>query len=122
MREDWRSCDKWLKQSEAVDMKPMSKSSLDKMLNSPQVCARKGDCGGRLTIEHPFARTGALSDHCIWLCEKHHGLGAYWNKRHFDKLLNKHLAYQQISDEELSKLKMSKAYLQEKEFLQKKFA
>lgn len=100
----------------------MKRSTINKMLSQPQVCARSSEgCNGRLTIEHPFGRTGPLADHCIWLCEKHHGLGPYWSKQFFDKLFNKHVAYQRIPDTDIKKLKMSHTYLQEKRFLERKY-
>jgi len=86
------------------------------MLDRPQVCARAGlDCSGRMTIEHAFGRKMEASWNCIWLCWFHH-LGAGLSKE-----LNRHLAYQNITNEELKKYKLGEQMIVEKKFLKQKY-
>lgn len=104
--------------------KPIPKKVLNNFLdNTPKICARykEGGCSEHLTIEHPWARSGEMSHNLIYLCEKHHGLGAYWDKKHFNKEINKYHAYKNIPDEELSKMKLGNQYLQEKKYLMNKY-
>lgn len=95
----------------------MSKSVLKEVLSRPQICARinEGMCSGRLTIEHAFGRKMEASWNCLWLCWFHH-LGKGLNKE-----LNRHLAYQYATGEDLNRYKTAEAMRQEKLYLQKKY-
>jgi hypothetical protein len=103
---------------------PVGKSIPKKVLNTfleetPKLCVRRkdGNCSTHLTIEHPFGRSGELSHVLIWLCERHHGLGAYWSKEDFNKEINKYYGYLTVDDKDLAKMKLGNQYLQEKKYL-----
>ena len=96
----------------------MNKKVLEHMLSKPQKCVRSGEgtCEGRLTIEHAFGRKYEAFWNTLWLCWFHH-IGAGLNKE-----LNRHLAYQQATDEDLRKLKSYQQMVTEKKYLEKKYA
>jgi len=87
-------------------------------------CARlqENKCEGRLSWEHSMGRKRQEAWNIICLCEKHAGIGRWWSKQYFNKELNRHLAYQNISMEELSRYKTGKEMIQEKLYLQQKYA
>ena len=104
-------------------MTPMNKKVLAEVLLRPQICSRinEGMCEGRMSIEHAFGRKYEALWNCIWLCEKHAGIGRWWDKQYFDKELNKHLAYKQSVDADLRRFKSYEQMKQEKIYLQKKY-
>lgn len=94
----------------------MNKKVLAEVLSRPQICARRNnECSGRITIEHSFGRKIEASWNCVLLCWYHH-LGGGMNKE-----INKHLAYQQATDEELMKFKLGTQMVQEKNYLKTKY-
>lgn len=98
-------------------MKSMNKQVLKEILSRPQVCARinEGTCKGRITIEHVFGRKYEQTWNCIILCWRHHLID-------LNKELNRHIAYQQASLEDLRKYsKAWKDYVQEKKYLEQKY-
>lgn len=102
-------------------MNKTPQSIIDDM-NKLRRCARyKEGCEGRLTIEHAFGRTRQERWQCIWLCEKHHGLGEWANKKHFDKEKNKYYAYLQTTDDHLMTYKTGAQWVQERKYLIEKF-
>ena len=95
----------------------MKKKVLEEVLERPRVCARKseGDCSGRLTIEHAFGRVNEQAWTCIILCWQHHLVD-------LNKDLNRHLALQQATEDDLKKYsKCWKEYVQMKKHLEDKY-
>jgi hypothetical protein len=102
-------------------MKPTPQSIIDDM-NKFRRCARyKEGCEGRLTIEHCFGRMRQERWQCIWLCEKHHGLGEWSNEAHFSKEKNKYYAYLQTTDDHLKTYKTGEQMIQERRYLLDKY-
>ena len=83
-------------------------------------CARlqENECEGRLSWEHSMGRKRQEVWNIICLCEKHAGIGRWWSKHYFNKELNRHLAYSNISEEALSRYKTGETMKQEKLYLQ----
>lgn len=108
----------------------MKKSQRDRLSQLPrmQKCERwrEGECKGSITWEHPFGRLiggkHVPDAFVIALCEKHAGIGRWWSKQYFNKELNRHLAYQNISMEALGRYKTGEAMRQEKLYLEEKYA
>ena len=103
----------------------MKKSQRDRLSKLPrmQKCERwhEGDCSGTgVTWEHPFGRLiggeHVPDEFVIALCWFHH-LGKGLNKE-----LDRHIAYENISMEDLSRYKTAEAMRHEKLYLQKKYA
>lgn len=73
-----------------------------------RTCARKdeGDCAGRITIEEACLYAGKQIKE-MWnylpLCEKHHGIGAYWNCHGQNKKRHIILALQQATESDRKK-------------------
>ena len=91
---------------------------LKEVLLRHQICARRdeGTCGGRLTYEHAFGRKQEEPWQIVILCWQHHLVD-------LKKQLNRHLAYQQATDEQLRKYPKSYAgWKQEKDYLEKLYA
>lgn len=106
-------------------MIPMKRCIRNHIGERPYICARwkENDCGGSLTVEHPFGRIIQEDWMWIFLCEKHHGLGAYWNKRFFNKELNRFFSYLIATDADFEKYTKQTAYWkQDKKYLTEKYA
>lgn len=103
----------------------MNKNVLEEILKRPQQCVRRKEpyarCGGRITIEHTMGRRRERAWNCILLCEKHHGLGRWADKKHFNKQINLLHAYLQATDEDLKNSKLDGQLKQEKQFLLLKY-
>jgi len=101
--------------------KPMNKKVLEEVLARPQQCVRRNEpyarCGGRITIEHTMGRRREEAWNCILLCEKHHGLGQWADKKHFSKEVNRLYAYLQATEEDLIKAKLNGQLKKEKKYL-----
>lgn len=103
---------------------PMNKKILKKVLERPQVCARRNkDCEGRITIEHVFGRKNERAWNCIFLCERHHSVGAWQNIGLLNKEINRLYAFQQTTEEEIKDTfpKTYQLYLKDKKWLENKY-
>ena len=100
-------------------MRPIPQALRKQMSAETPSCARykEGMCQGRMTIEHAFGRTNQKRWQLIWLCWRCH-LGD-----RLDKELNRHLAYQQATEQEIKDTfpKTFKQHLQAKKYLSEKY-
>lgn len=107
-------------------MNPMKRGLRDQVLardNNTCVRWKEGTCRGRMnTIEHVWGRKNEELWSCITLCAYHHGVDEYLGGGDLNKQINKFLAYQNITNEELRKYKLGSQMIQEKKFLEEKYA
>lgn len=89
-------------------MRKISKIVKERLLEEPQVCARKkeGGCDGRITWEHTLIFGGKQIDEVwaiIFLCEYHHSVNKHQDGKGLDKEKNVWIALNRATDEELEK-------------------
>lgn len=101
-----------------ITMQVIPKQLQERLAGLPRMkrCEREGiECSGRITWEHVFGRKYQKEWNIIALCWYHH-LGKGLNKE-----LNRHIAYQYATDEDLRKYKNYKQMKQEKKYLAQKY-
>lgn len=106
-------------------MRKISPKVKEKLLQEPDICARKqdGNCAGCITWEHTLIFGGKQIDE-VWaiikLCEYHHAVGIYQDSGDLWKERNVWIALNRATDDELRKYSKATDYIKQREVLNQK--